>query len=126
RFSGLHVAFAAFVDHATRIDYENIGAEHAQADQQVQAGDGGCTGARAHQLDRTDVLADHFEAIEDGGGGNDGGAVLVVMKDRDPHAFAQLLLDVETLRRLDVFEVHAAQRRFERRNDVDQFVGVGL
>jgi hypothetical protein len=52
--------------------------------------------------------------------------VLVVMEDRDVHALAQLLLDVETLGRLDVFEVHAAQRRLERGDDLDQLVGVVL
>src|SRR5690606_10230884 len=73
-----------------------------------------------------DVFADYFQTIEDGGGGNNGGAVLVVMEDRDLHALAQLLLDVETLGRLDVLEVHAAQCGFKRGNDVDQFVRVGL
>ena len=57
---------------------------------------------------------------------DDGGAVLVVVEDRDLHALAQLALDVEALRRLDVFEVDAAERRLERGDDVDQLVRVGL
>ena len=39
---------------------------------------------------------------------------------------AQLLLDVEALRRLDVLEVDAAEGRLERGDDVDQLVRVVL
>jgi hypothetical protein len=48
------------------------------------------------------------------------------MEHRDVHALAQLLLDVEALGRLDVLEVDAAQRGLQRRDDVDQLVGVVL
>ena len=44
--------------------------------------------------------------------------MLVIMKDRDFHAFAQLFLDVKALRCLDVFEVNAAKRRLKGCNDV--------
>ncbi|MNQ80878.1 hypothetical protein D3C85_958760 [compost metagenome] len=46
------------------------------------------------------------------------------MEDGDLHALAQLLFNVEALGRLDVFQVDAAQRGFQRRDDVDQLVGV--
>ena len=39
---------------------------------------------------------------------------------------AQLPLDVETLGRLDVLEVDAAERRLEARDDVDQLLRVAL
>ena len=51
-------------------------------------------------------------------------AVLVVVKDRDLHALAQLLFDVEALRRLDVLEVDAAERGLERRHALDEAVRV--
>ena len=47
------------------------------------------------------------------GGGDDGGAVLVVVEDRDVHQLAQALLDDEAFRRLDVLEVDAAEGRAE-------------
>ena len=93
---------------------------------QVEAGDGRGARARHHHLDLADVLAHQFKAIADGRGRDDGRAVLVVVEDRDAHALGELALDVEALGRLDVFEVDAAQRRFERRDDVDQFVGIAL
>jgi hypothetical protein len=72
-----------------------------------------------------DVLADHLQAVQDGGADDDRGAVLVVVEDRDLHALAQLALDVEALGRLDVFQVDAAEGRLQRGDDVDQLVRVG-
>ena len=50
--------------------------------------------------------------------------MLVVVKDRNLHSFAQLGLDVKTLRCFDIFEVDAAKSRLQRRNDVDQFIRI--
>ena len=52
--------------------------------------------------------------------------MLVVVEDRDLHAFAQLALDVEAVGGLDVFKVDAAERGFQRGNDLDQFVRILL
>ena len=48
------------------------------------------------------------ESVDEAGGGDDGGAVLVVVKHRHVHALAQTLLDDEALRRLDVLEIDPA------------------
>ena len=48
------------------------------------------------------------------------------MEDRDRHALAQLLLDVEAFRRLDVLEVDAAEGGLQGGHDVDQLVLVEL
>ena len=98
----------------------------AQADHQVQAGDGRRAGAGDGDLHLADVLAHQFQAVEQRRGRDDGGAVLVVVEDRDVQPLAQLLLDVEALRRLDVLEVDAAQRGLQRGDDVDQLVRVAL
>ena len=86
-----------------------------EADQQVQAGQRRRAGAGGDELDLGDVLADMLQRIEDRRADDDGGAVLVVVEDRDLHALAQLRLDVEALRRLDVFEVDAAEGRLHAR-----------
>jgi len=52
--------------------------------------------------------------------------VLVVVKHRDLHAFAQPPLDLEAFRRLDVLKVDAAESRFEAGDDIDELVGIGL
>ncbi len=69
----------------------------------------GGAGTGSDHLDLVDVLAHQFQAVEHGGADDDGGAVLVVVEDRNVHALAQLLLDVEALGRLDVLEVDAAE-----------------
>ena len=71
---------------------------HAQRHQQVHTGDGGGTDNRR--------------------------AVLVVMEHGNVHTLAQLLLDIETFRRFDVFQVDAAEGRLQRRHHVDEFIRV--
>src|SRR5690606_22087842 len=50
----------------------------------------------------------------------------VVVDHRDVHPLAQLALDDEALRRLDVLEVDAAEGRLHRRDDLDQLVRIAL
>ena len=64
------------------------------------------------------VLALQHQPVADGGGADDGGAVLIVMEDRNLHALAQLLLDDEAFGRLDVFQIDAAEGRLQRRHDL--------
>jgi hypothetical protein len=65
-------------------------------------------------------------ALRIGRADDDRGAVLVVVEHRDVHPLAQLALDDEALRRLDVFQVDAAERGLHRGDDVDQLVRVAL
>src|SRR5690606_10750783 len=62
----------------------------------------------------------------EGGGDGNGRSVLVVMEHRDVHARAQLALDLEALRCLDVFKVDAAKSGLERGDDLDQGIRVGF
>ncbi|MNV92240.1 hypothetical protein D3C71_1868140 [compost metagenome] len=50
--------------------------------------------------------------------------MLIVVEHRDVHDLAQLLLDDETVRRLDVFEVDAAEGGSEETHAVDELVDV--
>ena len=126
RLLGIEGVAAAFVDEALGVAGEDVLALQAQAHHQVEAGNGRGAGAGNNYLDPADVLAHQFQAIPDGRGGDDGRAVLVIVEDRDAHALGELALDVEALGRLDVFEVDAAQRGFQRGDDVDQAIRVTL
>ena len=117
---------AAFIDQTLGVADIDVLACHTEADHDVQAGDGRRAGARDRDLHVLDAFAHQFQPVEQGRAGDDGGAVLVVMEQRNVHALAQLLLDVEALGCLDVFEVDAAQRGFQRSDDFDQLVGVAL
>ena len=48
------------------------------------------------------------------------------MEHRDIHTRAQALLDLETLRRLDVFEIDSAKGRLECGDDVDEPLNIGF
>ena len=62
--------------------------------------------------------------VEQGRSRDDGGAVLVVVEDRDIEPTAQFLLDVEALGRLDVLEVDPSEGGRQRGDDPDQVVWV--
>ncbi len=117
---------APFVDHALRVRHQHVLLRKTELHEQVQARNGRRTRARAHQLHFVELLAYHLEPVQDRGGRDDGRAVLVIVEDGNLHALAQLLLDVEALGRLDVFEVDAAQRRFQHRDGLDELVRIGL
>ncbi len=70
------------------------------------------------------VAAGEIERVDQAGGGDDGGAVLVVVEHRDVHQLAQALLDDEAFRRLDVLEVDAAEGGAEIAHAVDELVDV--
>ncbi len=122
---GVHLLGAAFEDDADAIGDEDIFALHAEADEQVKAGERRSPAAAAGEPRFADVLADDLQRVQDRRRHHDGRAVLVVVHDRDFHALAQLLLDLEAFRRLDVFEVDGAERRLQRRDRVHEAVRVG-
>ena len=62
------------------------------------------------------------QRVDQPGGRDDRGAVLVVVEDGDVHGLAQLLLDDEAAGRLDVLEVDAAEGRPEQAHAVDELV----
>ena len=62
-------------------------------------------------LNFVDVAAGQLERVDEAGGGDDRGAVLVVVEDGDVEQLLQLLLDDEAVGRLDVLEVDAAEGR---------------
>ena len=88
-----------------RIRFSRLEADRLE---QFEAGDAGGAGAVADQLGVVDLAAGQIERVEQAGGGDDRGAVLVVMEHRDVQQLAQALLDDEAFRRLDVFEIDAA------------------
>ena len=92
--------------------------------QQFQTGDAGSAGAVADELGGLHVAAGEMQRVDQAGGGDDGGAMLIVMEDRDVEQFAQPLLDDETLRRLDVFQIDAAPALAEQLDAIDEFVRV--
>ena len=65
-----------------------------------------------------------LERVDEAGGRDDRGAVLVVMEDRNVHELAQALLDDEAVRRPDVLEIDAAERGAEIAHRADELVDI--
>ena len=106
------------------VEVFRLGAEHQR---HVGAGDARRPGAVDDDLDVLDLLADHCQGVDQAGVGDDRGAVLVVVEDRDVHDLLQLFLDIEALGPLDVLEVDAAEGRLQQldgTNDLVRILGV--
>ena len=82
------------------------------------------TGADEHDAGLRDVAAGHLERVEQRGAGDDGGAVLVIVEDRDGERLPQPLLDVEAVRRADVLQVDPADRRLQHLAEADDVLGL--
>ena len=127
RFPLVHAGFAALVDDPLGVAEENVLGLEPHGLDEVEAGDTGRTRAIADELRCLDVASRQLHGVEHAGCCDDGGAVLVVMEDRNVHEFAQAILDDETLRGLDVFEIDAAERGAEithRRDEGVRVLGV--
>ena len=112
--------------HAANIADGDVFALEAHGDQQIKAGQGRRAAAGIDQAHIFQALALQQKPIADGGGNDDCRAVLVIMKDRDAHAFAQAAFHFKAFRRLDVFKVDGAEGGFQRGNHLDQLVGVAF
>src|SRR3546814_20184964 len=61
-----------------------------------------------------------FRSVDQPGGGDDRGAMLVVMEHRNVHAFLQRGFDDEAIGRGDILEVDAAKARREQFDRLDE------
>src|SRR5690606_18804705 len=101
-------------------------ARQAHADQQVEAGERRRSGPAGRQPDLRDVLADDAKRIVNGRGDTDGGAVLIVMENRDIHPLTAEFLYDKAFGRLDIFQIDAAEGWLHRRDDIHQLFRVAL
>src|SRR5690606_18646818 len=70
------------------------------------------------------VAARQVQCIDQAGGGDDRGAVLIVVEDGNVHELAQAALDDEAVRRLDVLEIDATEGGTEIAHAVDEGVDI--
>src|SRR3546814_9785079 len=69
---------------------------------------------------RREVAPGQITGVDQPGGGDDRGAMLVVMEHRNVHAFFQRGFDDEAIGRGDIFEVDAAKARREQLDRLDE------
>ena len=120
----VHALAAPLVNDPLGIAHDDIRLPHAEGYSQVGAGDGGSPGAVDDDPDLFDPLVDNMQGVDERRRGDYCRAVLVVVEDRDVHAFFQFLLDMETLRRLDILQVDPAEGGFEKLADPDHLIRI--
>ena len=120
----VHAALAALVDHALGVADGDVGVRQAHGLDQLRTGDSGSPGTVDDQPALVQRAAGDLDRIDEAGGSDDGGAVLVVVEDRDVEQLAQALLDDEAFGRLDVLEVDAAEGGAKEPHAVDELVDV--
>ena len=82
------------------------------------------SGADEHHFHVREPLAGELQCIDQRRAGDDRGAVLIVVEDRNLHLAAQPPLDDEALGALHVLEVHAAEGGLERLHHLAEGVDV--
>ena len=107
-------------DRAGAVAHYNVLVRNAHRFDQRCAGN--CRGARTvhDDLDVLDVAVGEVAGVEQAGGGDDRGAVLVIVHDRDVHPLAQGGFDDEAFGRLDVLKVDPAKARLHQRDRFDE------
>ncbi len=125
RLPAVHQLLAALVDDALEIGDPDVAhASRPRLTSWLRQASAAAPAPRRHDLDLRDVLARQHQRIGHRRADDHRRAVLVVMEDRNVHALAQLLLDLEALGRLDVLEVDAAEGGLQRRHGVDEALDV--
>ena len=120
----IHAFLTTAIDDALRVAQNDVGGLESDRLDQVETGDAGGAGAVANEPRVSDVAPGQMHGVDHPRGGDDRRAVLIVMKDGNVHHLAQALLDVEALRRLDVFEIDPAKRRPKIFHRIDEFVRI--
>ena len=124
RLVRIHVARPALVDHALAVAHEYMLTLDAEPDVMLCRGDR--RGARAGEHD--DHVLDRFpgdlQRVEQRRARNDGRSMLVIVKHRNPHGFAQCFLDIETIRSANVLEIDATDCRLEQLAELHDVVGI--
>src|SRR5690606_28128803 len=116
----VHQLVAAFVYHSGDVRYPHVLSPNSECQQQVEAGERGRSGTGGDDAHVGDRFADEAEPVHDRGTDDDGGAVLIVVEDRDAHPLTQGSFDFEAFGCLYVFQVDGAEGRLQRCDDVDQ------
>ena len=96
----------------------------AQPDQEVTGGHPRRPGAQDHHLHVLKTPPAQLGGVDETRPGNDGGAVLIIVKDRDVEPVSQHLFYIEAVRCTDVLQVDPPHRRRQQFAEPDDVVGV--
>ena len=120
----IHALGTAFIDDALGVAENDIFRRKAHRFDEIKASNACRTRAIADKFCFLDVAAGEFDGVQNASSRYDRGAMLVIVKDRNVHQFAQALFDDETFRRANIFEIDAAEARPQIAHGIDEFVRV--
>jgi hypothetical protein len=79
----IHALFTATIDHPVAVAHNNVLVRHAQRLDQGDARQTSGTGARHDDLKVLKIASCNFAGIDQSRSGDDGGTMLVIMKNRN-------------------------------------------
>ena len=118
----VHVLGAPLENGALPVAEDDVA--DTETEQQLGHGNTGGAGAVDRHPQFFHATATDLAAVDQRGGDDDGGAMLVVMEDGHVEGLTQLALDLEAAGRADVFEVDATEIRGDVLDDADDLVDV--
>ena len=124
RFPLVHGALAALIDDAGAIDQRHILMRYTHAFDKFDTGNRRRAGTVRDNLDILHLAPGDVKRVDQAGGGDDGGAVLIIMKHRNFQTFTKLLFDDKAFRRLDVFKIDPAKTWRQHGHRLCELVGV--
>ncbi len=106
RFPLVHIFFTPTVNDAAAINDDSVFVANAQSFDQAQNGQTSGTSTRKNNLGLFKFSPCQVKRINQTGCCDNGRAVLIIMKHRNVEFITQPLLDNETFRRADIFQVY--------------------
>ena len=123
-FPLVHALGAALIDHAFGVAHDAVVMPRAHGFQKLEASNARSPCTVQNNLTVLNLLARHFQRIDQACRTDHCGAVLVIMEHGNVHDLFQPLFDDETFGGLDVFKVDAAEGWPHQRDGLDDLIRV--
>ena len=111
---------ASGMDKTLGIKHVDMFTAHSQRHVELGAGNAGSTGPHDDNLHILQLAARQLRGVQQGGAGNHGRAMLVVMKHGNIHLLPQAFFHHEAFRSLDVLQIDGAESGFHGLDRLNQ------
>ena len=102
-FPLVHAVLTSLIDYALSVAHDDVGMRHAHGFDKLGTGNRGGPCAVAYDFNVFETPSGQVARIDKASGGDNSGAVLVIMKYRNVHFLAQRLFDDEAFGCSDIF-----------------------
>src|SRR6516225_32057 len=120
----VHSLLSPLIDHAFRVDHDDVVTLNTQLDVMLGTGNGGGASTVDYDPDLFNPLARQLESVYQGCPRDDGCPVLIIMEYGNVHLFLKGLFDIEALRCLNVLQVDATERWLEQLAGLNDLVRI--